>query len=220
MEYLDIMTSIDQSEFLSGTSFKPEAVTVKDFKKGDVIFDEVNSVPSIALIHSGEVFVCFMNEDNKKTIVNTLSQGSCFGISNLLFNHKLDTTLECKTDVTIIYIPKKEVVKAMENDAKLAMRYGAHCNEKISFLIKKIEFFTIQSAREKFIKFLLSNKNDDNTINLGIKREEIALKIGISRAALYREIKHLQNQNAIILTKSDIKICDEEILHSILKDCV
>ncbi len=183
MEYLDIMTSIDQSQFLSGANFKPETVTIKNFKKGDIVLDELDGVPSIALIHSGDVFVCFISEDNKKTIVNTLSAGSCFGISNLLFNHKLDTTLECKNDVTIIYIPKKEVVKAMENDAKLAMKYGAHCNEKISFLLKKIEFFTIQSAREKFIKFLLNNKNEKNIVDLGGKREEIALKIGISRAA-------------------------------------
>ncbi len=216
MEYLDILLSIDQSEFLKGTKFNEEDITVTNFKKGDIIYDEINGVSSIALIHKGEVSVLFTGDDDKKITINTLKPGSCFGISNLLFKHKLDTTLECKGDVTIIYIPKEIVVKAMESDAKLAMRYGAHCNEKISFLLGKIEFFTIHNAREKFIKYLLDNKNGDGIVSLSSTRENLALDIGISRAALYRELKHFQELSFISLNKASILINNESELYNIL----
>ncbi len=213
MNYIEILVSIDQSEFLSGVKFKEDDVTVVNFKKGDIVYDELNGVSSIALIHSGEVQVLIDNDDKKPTIVNTLRQGSCFGISNLLFNHKLDTILKCKTDTIILYIPKEVVRMAMSKDASLAMRYGAHCNEKISFLIKKLEFFTLQSAREKLIKFLTENKNEDNKIFLDSTKDNLASNIGISRAGLYRELSHFQKIGAIAFSKSEILIKDESLFY-------
>ncbi len=217
MDYLEIMLSIDQSQFLAGVKFQETDVTVVDFKKGDIIYDEINNIPAIALIHSGEVNVLLDNDDKKSTVVNTLKAGSCFGISNLLFHHKLDTNLKCKTDTTIIYIPKEIVRAEMAKDAKLAMRYGAFCNEKINFLIKKLEFFTLQSAREKLIAFLMENKDENGIVPLESTKENLAASINISRAGLYRELSRLQHLGAVNLNKTDIHIKDEALLCGAIK---
>ncbi len=217
MDISEIKTSIEQSSFLSGYSFLAANALIRHYEKGCTVYDEADGIPCIALIHAGEVAVLFAGVDGREIHLNTLERGHCFGVSNLLCAQELCSTLQCKTAVSIIYIPKITVVREMEKSASLAMRYAGHCNEKINFLIHRIELLTIQSSREKVIRYLLLQQNQDNQVCFGCTRELLASYLGISRAALYREFRFLQSKNLITLGKSAVFILDESALIQIIK---
>ncbi len=217
MEISEIKASIEQSTFLSGYSFLSENALVRHYEKGCIVYDEVDGMPCVALIHTGEVAVLFACADGREIHLNTLKRGHCFGVSNLLCAQELCSTLQCKTAVTIIYIAKNTVVQTMEKSASLAMRYAGHCNEKINFLIHRIELLTIQSSREKVIRHLLLQKNEENRVCFGCTKERLASYLGISRAAIYRELRFLQSKNLITLGKNAVFILDESALIQIIE---
>ncbi len=185
-------------------------------KKGSVIDDRLEGIPCVVLIESGEIAVHVSGLDGKRTHLSTLSPGECFGISNLLSERELDTQLRCKTAATAIYIPKSLITNAMRQNPELAMRYAAHCNEKINFLIGRIEALTLQSASAKLASYLLRHQDNDNKHTLTTTRERFASYLGISRAALYREFSLLEEMGAIELSGRSIYIKDDETLKNII----
>lgn len=71
---------------------------------------------------------------------------------------------------------------------------AALCNAKIQFLLSRIEMLTMQSCRGKVLAFLLAEKREDGVILLRGTRDELASRLSVSRAALYRELSALQRR--------------------------
>ena len=111
------------------------------------------------------------------------------------------------------------MVAAMRNDAALAMRYAALCNAKIQFLLSRIEMLTMQSCRGKVLAFLLAEKREDGVIMLHGTRDELASRLSVSRAALYRELSALQGKGVLEVGESSLRVLDtltlEKLLYSV-----
>ena len=104
----------------------------------------------------------------------------------------------------------------MEQNASLAMKYALVCNKKIQFLIKRIGLISTQSCRSKLAEYLISNQNAANCIIPNCSREVLASRIGISRAALFRELSELQKAKLIEVNSTTIKIINQvELEHTI-----
>ena len=97
--------------------------------------------------------------------------------------------------------------------------YGTRCfigneicfglQQKIQFLIKRIELISTQSCRSKLAEYLISNQNAENCIIPNCSREVLASRIGISRAALFRELSELQKAKLIEVNSTTIKIINQ-----------
>ena len=74
---------------------------------------------------------------------------------------------------------------------------AAVCSEKIQFLLKRIELLTMQSCRGRVIAFLLAHGKEGGEVIFRGSREDLARHLGVSRAALFRELAALQTMGAI-----------------------
>lgn len=79
--------------------------------------------------------------------LSTLPAGECFGVCNLLAGAELETVLRCGEETEVLYIPKPVLLACMERDAGLSLRYAELCNQKLQFLLRRIELLTMQSCR-------------------------------------------------------------------------
>ncbi len=183
-----------------------DCMRVQEFESDQEVWDHIEGVECIGIIAHGRVQVQAISLDGKTIHLNTLEEGDCFGISNLLTMSVLQTNLCSVGQTTILYIPKENLLAAMEEDAHLAIRYAKYCNERIQFLLQRIEFLTVQTAKSKLILYLLAQSDDQGVIVLDGKREELANRFGISRAALFRELSYLQKEGIIQSTKGNLII--------------
>ena len=142
-------------------------------------------------------------------MLNSLHKGNCFGICNLFDCAQMETVIRSRTNAVVYFIPKNIIVTAMEQDASLAMKYALVCNKKIQFLIKRIELISTQSCRSKLAEYLISNQDAENCIIPNCSREVLASRIGISRAALFRELSELQKAKLIEVNSTTIKIINQ-----------
>ena len=154
--------------------------------------------------------------DGRDVQLNSIGAGECFGICNLLVAEPLQTVLRCAEETTVRFWEKEALVAAMRGDAALAMAYAALCNAKIQFLLSRIEMLTMQSCRGKVLAFLLAEKREDGVILLRGTRDELASRLSVSRAALYRELSALQSGGYLEVGESRLRVLNTSALEKLL----
>lgn len=208
----EIMSVLNSSPLLQGCNIDMREIYARRCKGGQIVSDSIHNCAAVGVVVSGMVDVYSVAMDGRDVQLNSLGTGDCFGISNLLCPAVLDTVLRCRTETKLLFIPKETLIHAMQSDAALAMRYAAYCNQKIQFLINRIESLTMQSCRGKVIEYLLSQRRPDGKVVPGCSREDLARRLSISRAALFRELSFLQNKGLLALEGTSLVVLDPSTL--------
>ena len=197
LEQTELSQRLSLSALLTGVTLPGEKVSAQIFRCGQIVSDTPRGIPSIGLITRGRIGVYSVALDGKDILLNELSTGECFGICNLLAQSELETVLRCSVETEILYIPKAVLLESMAADGTLALRFAAVCSEKIQFLLKRIELLTMQSCRGRVVAFLLAHSKEGGEVIFRGSREDLARHLGVSRAALFRELAALQTMGAI-----------------------
>lgn len=212
----NVLEYIAASPLLSGCGIDPSLLTVRLYRGGQIVSDRPGGKTSVGLVADGRVDVYSVALDGREVQLNALGAGECFGICNLLVPAEMETVLRCRIDTELIFIPKEALVEAMEKNVGFAMRYATFCNEKIQFLLRRIELLTMQSCRGKVIEYLLSHQDFAGQVTPDCSREDLARYLGVSRAALFRELSALQTQGHLAIENGIILIADQAGLEKIL----
>lgn len=203
---------LDISPLLKGSPIPPSVLSTRTCTAGQMISGRLAGSTAVGLVTEGMIDVYSVAPDGRDVQLNTLHPGDCFGISNLLLQEDLETVLRCRTDTRLILIPKDAFIAAMEQDSSFALRYAACCNEKIQFLLHRIERLTMQSCRGKVIEYLLSQQDKAGCVYPGCSREDLARRLGVSRAALFRELSSLTTQGLLAQENGHLIILDRDSL--------
>ena len=216
MTHAVIREKLALSPLLAGVELPPERLVHRNCAAGQILSDRPGGVPSVGLVLSGCIEVYTVALDGRDVLMNTLSAGECFGVCNLLADAELETVLRCGAAAEVLYIPKDVLLARMEGDAGLALRYAALCNRKIQFLLRRVELLTMQSCRGRLIAHLLAARDGGDKVSLTGSREDLARQLGISRAALFRELSALQAAGAIHVEGNTLLLQDLPALEELL----
>ena len=208
MEQVELERRLAQSPLLAGVSLPAEQARVQSFPAGHILSDRPGGVPSVGLILSGRVEVYSVALDGKDVQLSTLPAGECFGVCNLLAGAELETE--------VLYIPKPVLLACMERDAGLSLRYAELCNQKLQFLLRRIELLTMQSCRGRVIAHLLAGQDRNGCVKPTGSREDLARQLGVSRAALFRELAALQSMGVLRSEGNLLTVLDTPALEKLL----
>ena len=86
----------------------------------------------------------------------------------------------------------------------------------MQFLIRRIEFLTMQSGKKKLVQYLLEEPKRGGRFGKNVSRDELASILGISRASLFRELASLTKQGLIALRDGEICLLRPDELEEIL----
>lgn len=211
-----MLTALEACPLLQGCGIDPARMCLRRCRAGQIVSDRSDGRAAVGMVASGQVDVYSVAMDGRDVQLNVLKSGDCFGISNLLCPTALETVLRCRTETELIFIPKDALIQALQADAALALRYAAYCNRKIQFLIHRIELLTMQSCRGKVIEYLLSQRREDGRVTPGCSREDLARRLGVSRAALFRELAFLQAQGLLALKGPAMAVTNPAALEKLL----
>ena len=202
------MNEREVQAFLSGLPKHVPQRTAK-FRAGQIISDSMHGLSGVGVVENGRVDIYAVALDGRDVQLNSIGAGECFGICNLLVAEPLQTVLRCAEETTVRFWEKEALVAAMRGDAAL-------CNAKIQFLLSRIEMLTMQSCRGKVLAFLLAEKQEDGVILLRGTRDELASRLSVSRAALYRELSALQSGGYLEVGESRLRVLNTSALEKLL----
>lgn len=183
----------------------------------NLIANEVDSGREhVGIILSGSMDVYSVLPDDTEVRLSKLQAGDLFGICNLFSSYDRETILKCRSDCDVAFVPKEEFRHLLMSNGELMTRYLRLCNDKIAFLLRRTENLAMQSCRGKVIRYLLLNASGSGgeTVVLKDSKEIWAKSLGISRAALYRELADLREKGMIRIKGRQITLLKREILEN------
>lgn len=120
----------------------------------------------------------------------------------------------------LLYIQKQEFLALLQHEPQILMNYLNIISNRAQFLTEKIKFLNFKSIKEKFAHYILSisKKKNSNCFRVEHSQEKLADLFGVTRPALARIIK-LLNDDLVISTKGkEVTILNLEALTIIHQD--
>ncbi len=171
---------------------------------------------SIGLVVTGVADIWCLASDGTRTLLNTVRQGECFGIAYLAGLSRMQTDVRARGVCEIAFISRAAFQTMLTEDPALLERYLTLCNMKLQFLLDRISLLTAQSCRTKLAAFFLLNRDERGFVRWHGGKDDLASRLSVSRAAVYRELNELQNRGWIALSRQGVTITDAAGLERML----
>ncbi len=180
------------------------------YSKGEVIFSPEKFERVLGVVVSGKVAVT-----KGRLSVSELTRGSLFGAA-ALFNDEPEyaSTLTAKAATTVLYFSQDAILGLINRDERIRMNYIRYLSARIRFLSEKVDTLGEISSEKRLARFLLKNADDKGIVG-GCSFSEMAGRLGIGRASLYRELRKLEEAGVILKNRNGVEILDSEKLSQI-----
>ncbi len=197
---------------------------INTYKKGDVIARQGSPCKYLNILLAGSVKT-EMVADNGSVMtienipaVRPLASAFLFAENNI-FPVDVIATDFCR----IIAIPRNEVLKMFQRDAKFLESYIKYNSNKTQFLSTRLQTLNIKTIKGKLAFYILENLSKTLGANprgdkfrMDRNQTELAKYFGVSRPALARCISEMEEENIILIEHKEIKIINRPALQNLL----
>ena len=181
--------------------------SVHHFQTGQTLYQPDRFSRCLGVLLSGGVRVT-----RDALAISILVPGDLFGAA-ALFNERPDyaTTLTATSPCRVVLLSQALVSILMDESPVIRDNYIRYLSDRIRFLSGKIRSLAADSAEGKLKQYLLTSLSPDRP-QLDCPATELARRLGISRASLYRAFDALDGQGLICRKGRSILVPDLKAL--------
>ena len=193
-------------DFVQQALTHPEC-SVHHFQPGQTLYQPDRFSRCLGVLLSGGVRVT-----RDALAISILAPGDLFGAA-ALFNERPDyaTTLTAISPCRVVLLSQALVSILMDESPVIRDNYIRYLSDRIRFLSGKIRSLAADSAEGKLKQHLLTSLSPDRP-RLDCPATELARRLGISRASLYRAFDTLEGQGLICREGRSILVPDLKAL--------
>lgn len=123
-----------------------------------------------------------------------------------------------RENVTALVIPKSSVLKMLQMNEQLLLNYLDISAFYASALSKKLHLMSFRTIRQKIILYLLNlPEKKANSVELDRTQHALAEYFGVSRPALARELRNMQDDGLIEIDRKDVTFCNKQKLIQLIR---
>ena len=176
--------------------------------KGDFLFVAGEDCIHANILIDGEVVAYLEGTSDRYIRMSTFHAGNMFAPAFLFAQERrYPVTVQATTNTKVLRIQSADFERLLELDYRLAKNFTVILSNLIAGLTKKVGMLLL-SVREKIIFFLKEEqrRQQSNTIQLSMSRQELADHFGIQKYSLQRALNELQESGAIRIDGKTIEI--------------
>lgn len=190
-----------------------ECKSTRIIKKGDVIFEEGETINGIYCIKDGICKLSKLSANGKDHIVKLIKKGELLGQRSIISDEPVNLSAVALEDMEVCFIPKTEVMGFFETNNQFSM----NVMKTICGDLKEADDHAVNMAqktvKERLAKTLLYledtfGKNDDNSLKVQLSREEFASMIGTATESCIRLLSDFNKLGLIELAGKKITLKD------------
>ncbi|AEK24147.1 Fumarate and nitrate reduction regulatory protein [Capnocytophaga canimorsus Cc5] len=189
-------------------------------KKGDVIFEEGETLSGVYCIVEGVCKLSKLCTNGKSQIVRFVVKGDILGQRSVIGKQPANLTAVALTDVQACFIPKEEVLASFVQNTDFSSEVLKEVCEELKRADDTIVDLAQKTVKQRLASALLFLEktfgNDSNGfINVQLSREEIGNMIGSATESLIRMLSDFNKNNWIITKGKRIRITNPKQLQKI-----
>lgn len=184
------------------------------FKKDQVIFGEEDPVSGLYCINSGKVKVYTLGKEGRYNIMRLAGKGDVLGYRALLSGESYHASAAALEDSVICFISRNKVFDLIRNNADLSLSLMKKLGNDLKNAEDHITNLIQQPARERLAESLLllketyHLKDDEITLNVKLKREDIANMVGATTETVIRLLSDMRSEGIIGFQGKFIQLLD------------
>ena len=176
--------------------------------KGDFLFVAGEDCIHANILIDGEVVAYLESASDRYIRMATFHTGNMFAPAFLFAqNRSYPVTVQATTNTKVLRILSADFERLLELDSRLSKNFAVILSNLIAGLTKKVRML-LSSVHDKVVFFLKEEqrRQQSNTIQLSMSRQELADHFGIQKYSLQRAFNELQESGAIRIDGKTIEI--------------
>ncbi len=175
-------------------------------KKKEIIFLEAQKGSNLYFLITGNIKLYKTNEEGKEAVIHFVEPGEFFAEIILFLENRYPVSALAIKNSYLLSIDSSKLFKLVEQSPDFAMKLIGVFAQRLNYMANIIKNLSIMDTKEKFLNYLDTIKNRDNTATLNIPKQEIALLLGIKPETFSRVLRQLSDEGAIEIHGKNIKI--------------
>ncbi|MBE5780229.1 MAG: Crp/Fnr family transcriptional regulator [Clostridiales bacterium] len=176
------------------------------YRPGEIICSKSRFATGISMILSGKAYTSKSSIEGRKMPMSALNYGDIFGAVTLFGG-----STHFETDIyagpqgcTVLFLKKDHVLEIMHYDFRIAENYMGYLCSRVRFLSSRVDALVGVDGKSKLLSYLYHNADEEGRVEVKGSKGELAAKLSISRATLYRAMDSLEEEGSIRREGKDI----------------
>ncbi len=189
--------------------------TSRVVKKGEVIFEEGQSLKGVFCIKDGIAKLTKLSANGKDQVVKLVEKGQILGQRSLISDERTNLRATALNDMELCFIPKDEIINDLQKNNNFTMdilKDMAHDLREADDIIVNM---AQKSVRQRLAEALINinenfGTNPDGTLSVLLSREDFASIVGTATESAIRVLSQFKKEGLISTVGKNIKIEDLE----------
>lgn len=192
------------------------------YEKHQSVFYEGNPSEGIYVLCSGSVKLVQSSQTGQQQILDIVSPGDLIEKSSLFYPEVHSATAQALERSEVSFFHRDEFLDILRTNPHLAINLISVLSREVEIAREKTRQLVFKSAKQRLANTLLDlsrrhgvKDHQTTTIQLPLKREELAELVGVTQETAVRLLTLLKKEGLIRLVGKKIIILDEEKLNQV-----
>ena len=189
-------------------------------QRGDILFQKGDPTRGFYIVVYGQVKLLFITPNGDEKVIEIMGPGQSFGEALMFMEKPYIVTAHALVDSMLLHVSKEVVFEELDRDPKFARRMIAGLSRRLHHLISDVESYSLRSATQRVIGYLLQPDHDDDEahgrtmVTLPASKSVIASRLNITPEHFSRILHELTEAQLIEVTGRTVRILGMEKLRT------
>lgn len=194
-----------------------ECKTTRFYKKGDVIFDEGESLNGVFCVRSGVCKLTKLSANGKDHTVKLLGKGELLGQRSIISDERTNLSAIALNDIELCFVPKEQIISNIQENRDFSFNVLQQLASDLRDAEDDLITMAQKSVRQRLAEALIYvntnfGEDTDGFLTLVLSREDYASIVGTATESAIRILSQFKKEGLISTTGKQIKIQDLEAL--------
>ncbi|GAA3581238.1 Crp/Fnr family transcriptional regulator [Snuella lapsa] len=185
--------------------------TSRIIKKGEVIFEEGESINGVYCVRDGICKLSKLSENGKDQIVKMVVKGQLLGQRSLINGESSNLQATALNDMEVCFIPRSEIINDLQKNPKFSFDVLQDMAKDLKEADDVIVNMAQKSVRQRLAESLIYihdtfGTNPDGTLSVLLSREDFANIVGTATESAIRVLSQFKKEGLISTVGKQIKI--------------
>lgn len=181
------------------------AITVRrKFVKGEVLFSEGEMATGFYLLVSGSVKLCRVSADGREKVLHFVNPRETFAEAAFFGDGKYPAEARALAAGEALYLPKEGFLQLMAGNPNFSLNLVVSLSLMLRQFVRQIEELSFADVTSRLASFLVRRAAEKSAsyggityIELGIKKGELASRLGTASETISRTLRKLKDDGII-----------------------
>ena len=199
------------------------AITVRRaFKKGETLVSEGEEATGFYLLVSGSIKLCRMSHDGREKVLHFVQPRETFAEAAFFGDGRYPAEARAIESGEVIYLPKEGFLELMTKNPNFTLNLVVSLSLQLRRFARQIEELSFADVTSRLASFLVRRAGEKSTsydgityVDLGIKKGELAARLGTASETISRTLRKLMNEGIIEVQGNRVLIHQMEKLNKL-----